>query len=218
MANEQRTLPSTVLDLLAQYEAGERGFHYVELEGEDFFGQDLQGVDLRNSKLSSADLHDVDLTDAWLTGADLSSADLRDANLRGASLIDADLRGTNLTGANLAGASFGGASLDGTVLANVDLAGLCDANPPVRHSGPSIVEHSSILRSLRVPGLKDFLVRTGMPEVFVEYMVDCARSLQWDVFKMLQSIFISYGTPDEAFARKLYEALHRNGGDNILLC
>jgi hypothetical protein len=28
---------------------------------------------------------------------------------------------------------------------------------------------------------------------------------------MLQSIFISYGGPDEDFARKLYEALHSNG-------
>jgi len=27
----------------------------------------------------------------------------------------------------------------------------------------------------------------------------------------LQSTFISYGSPDEPFARKLYEALHRNG-------
>ena len=50
-----------------------------------------------------------------------------------------------------------------------------------------------------------------MPEVFVEYMVDCALSLKTEVFKMLQSTFISYGAPDEAFARKLYEALHRNG-------
>ena len=50
-----------------------------------------------------------------------------------------------------------------------------------------------------------------MPEVFVEYMVDSALSLKSTVFKMLRSTFISYGSPDEAFARKLYEALHRNG-------
>jgi hypothetical protein len=51
-----------------------------------------------------------------------------------------------------------------------------------------------------------------MPEVFIEYMIDCARTLDpFGVFKMLQSTFISYGSPDEPFARKLYEALHRNG-------
>jgi hypothetical protein len=51
-----------------------------------------------------------------------------------------------------------------------------------------------------------------MPEVFAEYMIDCARTLDpHGVFKMLQSTFISYGSPDEPFARKLYQALHRNG-------
>jgi len=42
-------------------------------------------------------------------------------------------------------------------------------------------------------------------------MVDCARSLNQDVFRLLRSTFIAYGQPDEPFARKLYEALHRNG-------
>jgi hypothetical protein len=43
-------------------------------------------------------------------------------------------------------------------------------------------------------------------------MIDCAKTLDpLGGFKMLQSTFISYGTPDEPFARKLYEALHRNG-------
>jgi hypothetical protein len=73
------------------------------------------------------------------------------------------------------------------------------------------VDFSAILKSIRSPNLKDFLQRTGIPEVAVEYMVDCALSLKTDVFKMLQSTFISYGGPDEPFARKLYEALHRNG-------
>jgi hypothetical protein len=50
-----------------------------------------------------------------------------------------------------------------------------------------------------------------MPEVFIEYDVSCALSLETKVFAMLQSTFISYGSPDEPFARKLYEALHRNG-------
>src|SRR5262249_1228627 len=67
-------------------------------------------------------------------------------------------------------------------------------------------------KSLRSPNLKTFLQRTGMPEVFIEYMVECAESLNGSIIrKMLQSTFISYGSPDEEFARKLYEALHRNG-------
>jgi hypothetical protein len=49
-------------------------------------------------------------------------------------------------------------------------------------------------------------------EVLATYRIDALRSLDpLGVFRMLQSTFISYGKPDEPFARKLYEALHRNG-------
>ena len=51
-----------------------------------------------------------------------------------------------------------------------------------------------------------------MPEVFVEYMIDCARTLDpKGVFRMLQSTFISYGGPDTAFAQQLNDALLKNG-------
>jgi uncharacterized protein YjbI with pentapeptide repeats len=184
-------------------------------------GAKLGGADLTDANLSGARLSRANLSRAYLIGtklggahlaeaqffqanlsfADLGRANLSGANLGGASLIDADLRGADLRGARLLRTQFAG----------VELAALCGADPPVRHDGPSTVDHRSILRSVRAPGLKDFLIRTGMPEVFVEYMVDCALSLQSDVFKMLQSTFVSYGAPDETFARKLYEALHRNG-------
>ena len=49
-----------------------------------------------------------------------------------------------------------------------------------------------------------------MPEVFVEYNVSCAMSVGFDIMKrFLQSTFLSYGAPDEPFARRLYEALQR---------
>jgi len=51
-----------------------------------------------------------------------------------------------------------------------------------------------------------------MPWVFAEFMISCARSLDSkELFSMMQSTFISYGGPDEPFARKLYEALHQGG-------
>lgn len=185
--------------------------HGANLNSASFFHTDLNGADLHDAELCCVGFHEADLRDANLTGANLEAADLSQACLRGANLTGAELEGANFTGANLEAVAFGGARLYHTVLSDVDLESLCNANPPVHHVGPSIVDHRSIFRSLRSPGLKDFLVRTGMPEVVVEYMVDCARSLELDVFKMLQSTFISYGAPDEPFARKLYEALHRNG-------
>ncbi|WP_165373735.1 MULTISPECIES: toll/interleukin-1 receptor domain-containing protein [Sorangium] len=169
-------------------------------------GANLQGADLRYARLQRANFQDADLS-----SAQLQSANLQGANLRGAKFLGTNLEDANLQGADLRGADLRHARLHGTLLLNVDLTALCTADPPAGHSGPSYVDHKAILRSLRAPNLKEFLTRTGMPEVFVEYMVDCALSLKTDVFKMLQSTFISYGAPDERFARKLYEALHRNG-------
>jgi TIR domain-containing protein len=43
-------------------------------------------------------------------------------------------------------------------------------------------------------------------------MIDCAQALGEPLLRsMMQSTFISYGGPDEAFARKLYEALSEYG-------
>jgi uncharacterized protein YjbI with pentapeptide repeats len=192
-------------------ELREADLHEANLNAASFFQADLTGADLRDAELCCVNFYDAYLTAANLAGADLEGADLSYASLEGASLAGAILSGANFTGANLKAVDFGGARLDRTVLSDVDLAALCDANPPVHHDGPSVVDHRSILRSLRAPRLKDFLARAGMPEVFVEYMVDCALSLKLDIFNMLQSTFISYGAPDEAFAKKLYQELHRNG-------
>jgi uncharacterized protein YjbI with pentapeptide repeats len=109
-------------------------------------------------------------------------------------------------------ANFGGVRLARSLLLNVDLSAFCDAEPPIVHGGPCSVDANTIMMSLHSPSLKEFLQRVGMTEVFVEYMIDCARTVDpLGVFRMMQSTFISYGSPDEPFARKLYEALHRNG-------
>ena len=193
----------------------------ANLSGANLIAADLGAAELGGANLDAAALDSADLNRTDLVDAQLRNAQLRGANLHGANLDRANLGGADLSGADLRGASIGRAHLGGATLSyallgttlfrGVDLTPLIDAESPVRHDGPSTVDYSSILLSLRSPRLKDFLVRTGMPEVFVDYMVDIALSLDTDVFKMLRSTFISYGGPDEAFARKLYEALHRNG-------
>jgi len=48
----------------------------------------------------------------------------------------------------------------------------------------------------------------GVPDVFATYMIDCARACTEPILRsLMQSTFISYGGPDEAFARKLYDML-----------
>ena len=166
----------------------------------------ILGANILGANLQGANLQGVSLQRAGLQGADLQGANLQGANLQGA-----DLQGANLQGANLQGALLDHIILGNTHLVGFDLTPFCEAHFTTRHYSPSFVDPSTVLRSVHAPNLKYFLARAGVPEVFVEYMVDSARSLSQDVFKMLRSTFISYGQPDEAFARKLYEALHRNG-------
>ncbi len=183
---------------------------------------EIMVADLRTTNFSEANLSETDLRDTNLRGANLARADLRRAFLRCANLSEAKLTGANLSGANLCDAdleaadlndaNFSEASASATRFVNVDLSRICDADPPVRHLGASPTDYRAIVKSVHSPKLKEFLQHTGMPEVFAEYMIDCARSLDpQGIFKMLQSTFISYGGPDTAFAQKLNDALLKNG-------
>jgi len=201
-------------ELLSRYGAGERDFRGARLAYAVFVRPrgrvDLSGVNLSGSDLTKGDFRRVDFSRANLTFADFTSADLRGAILDDAILDDAILSGANLGAARLARATFRRISLGSTFLCRVHLGSFCRAQ--VDHNSPSTVDFESILDSLGEPRLKEFLRATGMPDVFVEYMVDCARSLDpQQVFSLLQSTFISYGGPDEAFARKLNDALKRRG-------
>jgi len=171
---------------------------------------DLRGTDLDGTDLSGADLKGADLRGANLRGADLSHADLSDVVLDGAELHGVNLCYAVLSEVDLSGAHFGHVELGATVMTGVDIGPLMRAT--ISHYRPSTVDWATIVKSLKEPRLKEFLRGAGMPEVFVEYMVDCARSLDPEVvFSLLQSTFISYGGPDEAFARKLNDALKRRG-------
>lgn len=181
----------------------------------DFFDANLQssnfqGAFVSGANLRGASLKDADFAGADLGGAQLSGADLRSANFTGANLARADLSQADLTGADFASANLRNVVITGAVLINIDLTPFCTSAGVV--SAQSTVDFRSIVRSVSSPELRGFLLRTGMPDVFVQYMVDSARSLDpKQVFTLLQSTFISYGGPDEAFARKLDEALKRRG-------
>lgn len=99
------------------------------------------------------------------------------------------------------------ATLGRTKLIDLDLGPICDASS-VRHEYPSEIDWSAVAKSCHHPRLKQFMIDCGVPPLFATYMIDCARALgEVNIRAMLQSTFISYGTPDEPFARKLYEAL-----------
>jgi TIR domain len=103
-----------------------------------------------------------------------------------------------------------GAVLDGTRLLSVPLHSFASASRPVIHKMPSHVDYKTVLESVDVPDLKDFLCRTGMPDVFAMFIIDSAKSLRESAFSMMLTTFISFGAPDQAFAARLHEELQKH--------
>jgi uncharacterized protein YjbI with pentapeptide repeats len=227
----------TGAELLAAYRKGERNFRMirfdgarlsgVNLTGASFYMSSLRNVDLSGSTLQWVQLKGADLTSACLSSARINAADLIAANFTGADLSHADFTGAslneaNLTLANMTRAYFGNATFSGAQLAgaklnyarvgsthfdDVDVSAFCGA-AKVKHVSPSFIDSRTVMKSYLHPKLKRFLIDCGVAEIFAEYMIDCARALGEPVLKsLMQSTFISYGGPDEQFARRLYDAL-----------
>ncbi len=220
--------PKSVKELVRRYRRGERSFPNTQLSDE-VIEEPLPGIDLRDSCLRII-FSDVVLEGACFRGADLAFT-LFEANLKGADFENTELAWANFGSSNLAKANFRGAhlrhthfessvlrdcdfegaELEHTSLLDVSLVSLC-RSPGLVHNAPSYVDHRTVMRSISAPHLKECLSRMGTPAVFVEYMIDCARSLsEKSMFHLLQSTFISYGEPDREFAQRLYEALHESG-------
>jgi len=227
----------TASEIVAAYQAGRRDFHFVRadhadlagtnLRGALFYYASLRGANFTNASLTHVQFKGADLTEAvlrgsWLNATDLigaifHNADMGGIDLTGAALARADCTGADMRrayfgGASLQQASFAGARLDhawlgSTHFDDVDVRPFCDLSTLV-HVGPSYIDSRTVMRSYTHPGLKRFMVDCGVPQVFTDYMIDCAQALDLPLLRrMMQTTFISYGGPDETFARRLYDAL-----------
>jgi TIR domain/Pentapeptide repeats (8 copies) len=239
--NPSRPRGMTALEILAAYRSGRRDFKLVDISGADlsrkdligasFYGGCLSGVNLSGSRLTHVQLKAADVTGANLAGAalnatdliaanfsdsNLSRADLTGATLYSASLLRTDLSATNLGGTDLADADLTGARLTGanlfhTILCDLDASAVCD-EVRLKHGGPSYIDYRTVIKSYRHPRFREFMADCGVPDVFCEFMIDCARASNENLLRQLmQSTFISYGAPDESFAQKLYGALKARG-------
>jgi uncharacterized protein YjbI with pentapeptide repeats len=206
----------------------------VDLEGADLceafiLEANLSAANLRGAALNAADLiganlHEADLSGASLAGADLIGAnligaDFRTANLHGADLSGANLLSSNLSGADLSAARLGGANLSfvdlsgtdlrkalvgSTTFANVDLSGVKGLET-VEHYAPSGIGIDTIYKSKgKIPHA--FLRGAGVPENFIEYMASLVGTgIEF------YSLFISYSTHDQEFAKRLHADLQDKG-------
>ncbi|MGD0765864.1 MAG: pentapeptide repeat-containing protein, partial [Dehalococcoidia bacterium] len=226
----RKTEKLTAQQLLAAYKAGRREFHYVQADNADLAGTDLRAASFYYASLRGANLSDASLTFVQFKGADLTEAVLSGSQLNATDLIaanfhNADMRQTDLTGAALAradctgadmrrahfgsaslgGASFQGARLDrasfgSTHFDDVDVRPFCGLST-LKHHSPSYIDSRTVMKSYSHPALKRFMVDCGVPEIFAEYMIDCAKAIELPLLRrMMQTTFISYGAPDETFA------------------
>lgn len=148
--------------------------------------------------LSGASLRFSNLSNSNLIGADLRRADLQASDLRNTKLNQA-----NLTLANLAGADLHGALFWETILARTNLGGALGLDR-CRHGGPSVIDHRTLKRSGPLP--LSFLQGCGLPDIFIEYLPSLlAHPLHFF------SVFISYSSKDEKFARQLHRSLQKSG-------
>jgi uncharacterized protein YjbI with pentapeptide repeats len=133
------------VDVLKQYERGERDFSKLNLREANLVGLDLSEIDLSLSDLSFSNLQGIQLHNARLDESILKKGIISEANLsqsvmcrakleqavlRNTSLVQVDLTGANLTNANLFNADLTGANLTNANLSNADLTGanLTNAN------------------------------------------------------------------------------------------
>jgi uncharacterized protein YjbI with pentapeptide repeats len=241
LLGEQRQRRYTsVQEVLEAYASGARSFNFAALNEADFGGADLhgasfycaslrganftraclthvqfKGADLTEAVLESASINATDLIGATFSNALLAGADLTGASLQRADCRESDMSLVNLGNARLGQSNFLGAVLDrvhlhSTDFSDIDVSPFCEA-ADLDHSGPSTIDARTVIHSYRHPCIKTFMVDCGVPPIFAEYMIDCARATaEQDLRSMMQSTFISYGGPDEAFARKLYVALRDN--------
>ncbi|MEN0062159.1 MAG: toll/interleukin-1 receptor domain-containing protein [Myxococcota bacterium] len=196
-----------LVDDLDSSEADLAGAYLIKA---NLFGAWLTEANLQGAQLDWSNLNGADLTRANLQGANLTGADLRDACLKEANLRKANLQAAQLDGANLEEADLTGAQLRSASLINlqvippsiVDAEDLTGASP----------NWQTVARMLTLRDPDHLLCRTGMPSVAATYLVDALRSIDAaDLFTMLQSVFLSFGTPDQAFAERLRADLTENG-------
>jgi hypothetical protein len=122
-------------ELKQRYDAGERDFQGVNLQGACLPGVNLsfaclQGAYLASTYLQHANLRGANLGYACLRGADLEGASLQGANLQGAELYRADLQDADLQDTDLRYADFSYANLSFVCLygASLSRASLQGAN------------------------------------------------------------------------------------------
>jgi uncharacterized protein YjbI with pentapeptide repeats len=201
---------------LSQSHLDRAEFNRCNFEGTYLTGAGLDNATFKSCSMSRSWLDLAIAIDASFIETDLSRSRLWHATFVRTTFLKCNMDCTDLRTARLETCTFDNVKfrktvLSGTVFGNIQLDPFTEENS-VYFSGGCDIDWRSICMSIRAPRLRDFLLAAGIPASFTSYLLDGARSLDpTEMFAMFRSTFISFGGPDEPFARKLSEALQRAG-------
>lgn len=182
----------------------------------DLLGVDLSDAHLSRINLSEADLRGTDFSRVDLSAADLSDADLTESRLFWANLFAGIMDGADFAGADLYAANFNwtylsytnfaGAKIELTNFSNVDFSESKGLETVV-HGGPSTIGIDTIYKSKgKIPDV--FLRGAGVPDNFIAFIPSLVAAQAGIEF---YSLFISYSTKDQEFAKRLHADLQAKG-------
>lgn len=149
-----------------------------------------------------ADFSGADLSKVDFSNRNMSGARFKNATLKGAKLVDTIFHGANLNGANLAGAI-----MFDTVFRRVNLSAVKGLDKVIHH-GPSTIGIDTLLRS-RGKISQKFMEEIGCPIESIAPLLDWAK--RYKSKRNFESVFISFGGPDEEFAKKISVRLKKEG-------
>jgi len=212
---------------LSRADLSDSDVHDADLREACLDGAILIRANLLGANLFAASVRGADLVAADLRRANLSEANLSGANVAGANLLAASLRRSNVSGANLSGAGLTAAVLYAVVLDAADFSQAecgrttfadCDLSSArgleaAHHVLPSNIGVDTLVRTLQgagghfSPSQRTFFEEAGVPKPLLDYLPSVLESHPIQFF----SCFISYGTPDEAFADRLYQDVKARG-------
>jgi hypothetical protein len=156
------------------------------------------------------------LFDFFATACSFAYATWHDADIRGSAFTFCDFEAARLShttfeSVSLADCNFSRARVGQLIFTDCRIPSLIEGNY-LQFDGGVTMDWITLCQNATAMRLQQFLLRSGLPEVFATYSVDCARSLDPAMlFSLMRSTFISYGGPDEVFASRLRDALVQNG-------
>lgn len=196
-------------------------FHDCDLSHASVRGALFTRTMLVETKMTNSTISQTSFERAYLSKVGLARAEIADTQIKNSLFKHVHLQNTRIHAPAMDRSDIVRPVLGRTSFTSTDLTPFIQSNPV--HQGPTSVDYLSLVMTVRahpfhpfdvdpIPELRRFLENSGMPSPSAVFLIDSIRSLDKRHFKaLMQSTFISYGGPDEQFARQLNANLERNG-------